>query len=56
MSYVNTSDNAVNKNVIIPEVYAQIVMDKIAGKVVVVNACEKYGDLMGKPGETLTFG
>lgn len=55
MSYVNTSDNAVNKNMIIPEVYAAIVNEKIAGKVVVSQACEHYGDLMGKPGETLTF-
>ena len=51
----NTSLNAVNKNMIIPEVYASIVNAKIAGKVVVANACKTFGDLMGKAGETLTF-
>ena len=34
----NTSTNAVNKNVIIPEVYARLVDEKITGKVVIAQA------------------
>lgn len=45
---------AVNKNMIIPEVYSQMVREKIAGKCHVANMAEVLGDLQGKPGETLT--
>ncbi len=51
----NTSTNAVNKNVIIPEVYASIVDQKIAGKVVITQAAEVIGDLIGQPGETINL-
>lgn len=51
----NTSTNAVNKNVIIPEVYASIVDQKIAGKVVITQAADVIGDLMGQPGETINL-
>lgn len=50
----NTSTMAVNKNMIIPEVYSQMVREKIAGKCHVANMAEVLGDLKGKPGETLT--
>ena len=50
----NTSTMAVNKNMIIPEVYSQMVREKIAGKCHVANMAEVLGDLQGKPGETLT--
>lgn len=51
----NGSTNAVNKNVIIPQVYASLVDEKIAGKVVISQAAEVLGDLMGQPGETLNL-
>lgn len=51
----NTSANAVNKNVIIPEVYAGLVDEKIAGKVIIAQAAETIGDLMGQPGETINL-
>lgn len=51
----NTSTNAVNKNVIIPEVYASIVDQKIAGKVVITQAADVIGDLIGQPGETINL-
>lgn len=51
----NGSTNAVNKNVIIPQVYASLVDEKIAGKVVISQAAEVLGDLMGQPGETLNM-
>lgn len=54
-AYTNTSANAVNKNVIIPEVYAELVNEKIAGKVVVTQAADVLGDLQGQPGETLNL-
>lgn len=53
--YTNTSSNAVNKNVIIPEVYAELVNEKIAGHCVMAQAADVLGDLMGNVGETLTF-
>ncbi len=49
----NTSTMAVNKNMIIPEVYAELVREKIAGKCKVAQFCVVKGDLQGKPGETL---
>lgn len=51
----NTSTNAVNKNVIIPKVYASLVDEKILGKVIIAQAAEVLGDLMGQPGETLNM-
>lgn len=51
----NTSKNAVNKNVIIPEVYSSLVNEKIAGKVVIAQSAETIGDLMGQPGETINM-
>lgn len=51
----NTSTNAINKNVIIPEVYATLVDEKILGKVVITQAAEIIGDLIGQPGETINL-
>lgn len=51
----NTSTNAVNSNVIIPEVYAELVREKIAGKAVISQFADVKGDLIGKPGETINF-
>ena len=51
----NTSTNAVNKNVIIPEVFSSLVNEKIAGKVVIAQSAETIGDLMGQPGETINM-
>ncbi len=51
----NSSTNAVNKNVIIPEVFASLLDEKILGKVVISQAAEVLGDLMGQPGETLNM-
>ena len=50
----NTTTSAVNKNMIIPEVYSALVQEKIAGKCHVANMAKVLGDLQGKPGETLT--
>lgn len=47
--------NTINKQVIVPEVYAQLVRDKIAGKVKVAQFLVNLGDLHGKVGETLTM-
>ena len=47
--------NTVNKNVIVPEVYARLVREKVAGKVMIAQACKVLGDLKGKVGETLTM-
>ena len=51
----NTSKNAVNKNVIVPEVFSSLVNEKIAGKVVIAQSAETIGDLMGQPGETINM-
>jgi hypothetical protein len=51
----NNSSNAANKNVIIPEVYASLVDEKISGKVIVAQAADIIGDLMGQPGETINL-
>lgn len=53
--YTNASTNAVNSNVIIPEVYAELVNEKIAGKAVMAQAADVLGDLQGQPGETLNM-
>ena len=42
--------NTINQNVIVPEVYAQLVRDKIAGKVKVAQFLVNLGDLHGKVG------
>jgi len=47
--------NTINTNVIVPEVYAQLVREKIAGKAKVAQFAKVLGDLQGKPGETLTM-
>ena len=47
--------NTINTNVIVPDVYAQLVREKIAGKVKVAQFAKVLGDLAGKPGETLTM-
>lgn len=45
----------INTNVIVPEVYAELVREKIAGKTKVAQFAKVMGDLMGKEGETLTM-
>lgn len=46
----------VNKNVIVPEVYADLVREKVAGKVIISQACNVIKKLAsGKVGETLTM-
>lgn len=48
--------NLVNKNVIVPDVYAQLVREKIAGKVKVAQCAENLGSIVDKEvGETITF-
>lgn len=47
--------NTINTNVIVPDVYAQLVREKIAGKVKVAQFAKVLGDLQGKVGETLTM-
>lgn len=48
--------NLVNKNVIVPDVYAQLVREKIAGKVKVAQFAENLGAIVDKEvGETITF-
>lgn len=45
--------NTINQNVIVPEVYASLVREKIAGKCKVAQFLVNLGDLHGKVGETL---
>ena len=47
--------NTINKNVIVPEVYASLVREKIAGKVKVAQFLVNLGDLHGKVGEVIQF-
>lgn len=48
--------NLVNKNVIVPEVYAELVREKIAGKVKIAQMAENLGAIVDKEvGETITF-
>lgn len=47
--------NTVNQNVIVPEVYAELVREKVAGKIVISKACTVKKNLTGKVGETLTM-
>lgn len=45
--------NVVNTGMILPEVYAELVREKIAGKAKIAQFCVQKGDLMGKPGQVL---
>lgn len=47
--------NTINTQVIVPEVYASLVREKIAGKVKVAQFLVNLGNLHGKVGETLTM-
>ena len=47
--------NTINTNVIVPDVYAQLVRDKVKGKVKVAQFLVNLGDLHGKVGETIHF-
>ena len=47
--------NTINTNVIVPDVYAQLVRDKIKGKVKVAQFLVNLGDLHGKVGEVIKF-
>lgn len=48
--------NLVNKNLIVPDVYASLVREKIAGKVKIAQWAENLGALVDKEvGETVTF-
>ena len=47
--------NTINQNVIVPDVYASLVREKIAGKVKVAQFLVNLGDLHGKIGETIQF-
>ena len=47
--------NTINQNVIVPDVYAQLVRDKIKDKVKVAQFLVNIGDLHGKVGETIKF-
>lgn len=47
--------NTVNQNVIVPEVYAGLIREKISGYTVMATAATKIDTLSGQPGETVTF-
>ena len=47
--------NTINKQVIVPEVYASLVREKIAGKCKVAQFLVNLGDLHGKVGEIIQF-
>lgn len=47
--------STINTNVIVPSVYAELVREKIDGKTKVAQFAKVLGDLVGKPGETLTM-
>lgn len=47
--------NTVNQNLIVPEVYAELVREKIEGRVQVGQFMKTVGTLQGVPGETVTF-
>lgn len=52
---MRTTQTGINTHVIVPDVYSALVRDKITGKVIMSQFNKKMGDLMGKPGETLTM-
>lgn len=47
--------NTINTNVIVPDVYAELVREKIKGATKVAQFAKVIGDLQGKVGETLTM-
>lgn len=47
--------NTINTNIIVPEVYASLVREKLAGKCKIAQFLVNLGDLHGKVGETLTM-
>ena len=47
--------NTVNKNIIIPEIYSQLVREKIAGRMQVAQFLKTIDTLHGNPGETITM-
>lgn len=51
----NGSSVAANQNVIIPQVYSELVREKIPAHCKVFQFAKKVGDLYNKPGETITF-
>ncbi|HIW21852.1 MAG TPA: hypothetical protein H9887_07540 [Candidatus Dorea intestinavium] len=48
------ANNTVNQNLIVPEVYAGLVREKIAGKIKVAQTAKVISDLKGQKGETIT--
>lgn len=47
--------NTVNQNVIVPEIYSDLVREKISGYCVMESATTKIDTLKGQPGETVSF-
>lgn len=47
--------NTVNTNIIVPEVYATLVREKIEGRVVVAQTAKVIGELQNQPGETINI-
>lgn len=57
MTYTNVNTNAVNNinsGLFVPEVYAGLTREKIAGKVIVSQFAEHDATLQGQPGETIS--
>ena len=50
----NTAVNSINKGLFVPEVYAGLTREKIAGKVIVSQFAEIDATLQGQPGETIS--
>lgn len=58
MAYTNVNNGSsltINDGLVIPEVYSQIVRDKIPGAMRVGQFMTKKGDLFNTPGETINF-
>lgn len=49
------ANNTVNQNLIVPEVYAGLVREKIAGKIKVAQTAKVISDLKEQKGETINF-
>lgn len=47
--------NTINQNLIVPEIYSSLVMEKVAGKCKVAQFLVNCGDLHGDVGETVNF-
>lgn len=47
--------STINSKILVPEVYAELVREKISGKSKVAQFAVRKGDLVGQPGETLKF-